>query len=72
MANRMKQSSLLALDNLEHLLVPQGRDTVDSEVVGLIVEILHRLPNFKILATSRDQLNLQGEWMYELYALPAE
>ena len=71
MANGMKQPSLLVFDNLEHLLAPHGQGSVGSEVTGLVMEILQRLPNFKILATSRDQLNLQGEWMYELHGLPA-
>ena len=31
--------------------------------------MLQRLPNLKILGTSRERLNLQGEWAYELYGL---
>jgi predicted ATPase len=34
------------------------------------MELLQRLPNLKILATSRERLNLQGEWMFELHGLP--
>lgn len=70
LANRVQQPSLLVIDNLEHLLVasPQGED--ESGVIGLVKEILQRQPNIKILVTSRERLNLQGEWMYELYGLP--
>ncbi len=71
MANRIKQPSLLVFDNLEHLLAPYAQGNAASEVTGLVVEILERLPNLKILATSREQLNLHGEWMYELHGLPA-
>lgn len=42
---------LLVIDNLEHLL-----DTVD-----LLREILQAAPEVKILATSREKLNIQGE-----------
>lgn len=64
MADRMKQSALLILDNLEHLI------TQTSAAVELITEMLQRLPHVKILATSRERLNLHGEWTYELYGLP--
>jgi predicted ATPase len=70
MANRMKQPSLLVFDNLEHLLAPYPQGSAGSGVIDLVVEALQRLPNLKILATSREQLNLQGEWMYELHGLP--
>jgi len=64
MSIRMKESALLVLDNLEHLIV-QSTDTVD-----LISEFLQRLHHLKILTTSRERLNLHGEWMYELHGLP--
>ncbi|MEM7344545.1 MAG: tetratricopeptide repeat protein [Chloroflexota bacterium] len=47
---------LLVTDNFEHLI--QGR--------GLIAEILAQSPNIKVLATSRERLNLQGEWTFEV------
>lgn len=37
-----------------------------SGVVELVSEILRRLPNVNILGTSRERLNLYGEWTYEL------
>ena len=64
MSSRRKQSALLVLDNLEHLIMGS------SDAVELVSEFLKRLPQLKILTTSRQRLNLQGEWMYELHGLP--
>ena len=64
MSARLKRSALLVLDNLEHLIAQS------SETIELISEILQRLPHLKIITTSRERLNLQGEWMYELHGLP--
>jgi tetratricopeptide (TPR) repeat protein len=50
---------LLVLDNLEHLL----------EGTGLIAEILASSSNIKILATSRERLDLHAEWVYDLEGL---
>ena len=60
----MKRSALLVLDNLEHLIAQS------SKTVELVSEFIRRLPHLKILTTSRERLNLQGEWMYELHGLP--
>jgi predicted ATPase/DNA-binding XRE family transcriptional regulator len=51
---------LLVLDNVEHLL----------EGIELFAEILARAPGVKLLATSRERLNLQGEWVFEIQGLP--
>lgn len=51
---------LLVLDNLEHLL---GE-------VHLISELLETCPGLKILATSREQLNLRAEWSFSVQGLP--
>jgi predicted ATPase/transcriptional regulator with XRE-family HTH domain len=51
---------LLVLDNLEHLLS-------DSR---LISELLQSCPELKILATSREQLNLRAEWAFAVQGLP--
>jgi predicted ATPase/transcriptional regulator with XRE-family HTH domain len=51
---------LLVLDNVEHLL----------EGVGLFAEMLERAPGVKLLVTSRERLNLQGEWVFEIQGLP--
>ncbi len=45
---------MLLLDNLEHLL----------EGVEIISAILAAAPGIKVLATSREALNLQEEWLY--------
>jgi len=70
MAAQMKQASLLLLDNLEHLLLPCSECGKQAVAVDLVMEILHRLPNIRILVTSRERLNLRGEWVYELHGLP--
>ena len=67
-AEQLKQSILLVLDNLEHLLV-QTFEGEKQGAVELVSEFLQRIPNVKILATSRERLNLQGEWNYELHGL---
>jgi predicted ATPase/transcriptional regulator with XRE-family HTH domain len=51
---------LLLLDNLEHLLAG----------VELFAEILRDSPRVKILATSREPLNLYGEWVFDVEGLP--
>jgi predicted ATPase len=51
---------LLVLDNLEHLL-----DGLD-----LVVELLQQAAGVKLLVTSRERLNLQGEWVFDLQGLP--
>jgi predicted ATPase/transcriptional regulator with XRE-family HTH domain len=51
---------LLVLDNLEHLLSD----------VRLISELLEASPELKILATSREQLNLRAEWSFSVQGLP--
>jgi len=51
---------LLVLDNLEHLL----------NGIELLDELLEYAPNVKLLATSREQLNLRTEWVFEVQGLP--
>lgn len=51
---------LLVLDNLEHLL----------DGAGLIAELLESSHQIKILATSREQLNLRAEWAFAVQGLP--
>lgn len=50
---------LLVLDNMEQL--------VDS--AGLIAEMMEAVPGVKILATSRERLNLPGEWVVDVAGL---
>lgn len=54
---------LLVLDNMEHLLDPDGA------TVGLISELLARAPGTTLLVTSRERLQLQAEWVLEIAGL---
>ncbi|HSF80273.1 MAG TPA: tetratricopeptide repeat protein [Anaerolineales bacterium] len=51
---------LLVMDNVEHLL----------EGVGFFTEMLNSAPDLKLLVTSRERLNLLGEWVFEIQGLP--
>ncbi len=51
---------LLVIDNMEHLL----------EGGNLLGEILQHTQNIKMLITSREQLHLQWEWLFEVQGLP--
>ena len=53
---------LLLLDNLEHLLADPG--------IELLTDLLSNAPQLKLLATSRESLGLQGEWVFEVKGLP--
>jgi len=50
---------LLVLDNLEHLL----------GATPLLAELLAHAPGLKLLVTSRERLNLRGEWVLPLEGL---
>jgi transcriptional regulator with XRE-family HTH domain len=50
---------LLVVDNCEHVL----------DGMGLLAEILAEAPSVKILTTSRERLNLQGEWLFPVQGL---
>jgi DNA-binding SARP family transcriptional activator/predicted ATPase len=54
-----EKEMLLVLDGLEHLL----------EGTPLLTEVLQVAPKIKLLVTSRERLNLQGEWVYTLVGL---
>jgi predicted ATPase/DNA-binding SARP family transcriptional activator len=53
------QKLLLVVDNFEHL----------PEEAGLLTQILGHAPNVTILATSRERLHLQEEWVYDVHGL---
>jgi len=55
-----EKNILLVLDNLEHLL--DGIEVLD--------ELLESALKVKLLATSREQLNLRAEWTFEIQGLP--
>jgi predicted ATPase/DNA-binding SARP family transcriptional activator len=54
-----ERKMLLVLDNFEHLLAS----------ADFIVDLLRDAPNVKLLITSREALNLQGEWLWRLGGL---
>ena len=57
---------LLIFDNVEHLLIggpPQ------ANIVDLMFEILQSAPGVKLLVTSREVLNLQEEWVFDVGGL---
>lgn len=53
---------LFVLDNFEHLLAH----------VGLLTQLLKRGRDLKLLVTSRERLNVQWEWLFEVEGLTAE
>jgi predicted ATPase/DNA-binding SARP family transcriptional activator len=59
-----QKSVLLLLDNFEHLLFEDRPDGA-----ALVEELLQQAPHLKILATSREPLNLYGEQRYPLQGL---
>lgn len=50
---------LLVLDNVEQL----------TDAAELFIELLQRAPGIKLLLTSREPLNVQGEWIFEVAGL---
>lgn len=56
-----KRQSLLIFDNFEHLL--------NAESITLVSELAHNAPQVKILITSRERLNIQGENLYQVEGL---
>ncbi len=57
---------LLLLDNLEHLL-----SAVEGNGAELFADILKHASHVKLLATSRERLNLASEWVFEVDGLSA-
>src|SRR5690348_1772972 len=54
-----ERSTLLVLDNFEHL--------VDGS--GLLAEVIERAPGVEVLTTSRERLNVQSEWVLDVDGL---
>jgi predicted ATPase len=54
-----ERSTLLVLDNFEHL--------VDGS--GLLGEMIERAPKVELLTTSRERLNVQSEWVLDVEGL---
>lgn len=57
---------LLVLDNCEHLLTAEDNGYTAPE---LVAAVMAAAPEVKLLITSREALNLQGEWLYPLHGL---
>jgi len=57
---------LLVLDNVEQLLV---EDPLQGNAAGLFIEMLQHATGIKLLLTSREPLNVQGEWVFEVGGL---
>src|SRR5947209_293952 len=54
-----ERSTLLVLDNFEHLV--DGTD--------LLGEVIERAPHVELLTTSRERLNIQSEWVFDVEGL---
>jgi predicted ATPase/DNA-binding SARP family transcriptional activator len=54
------RSLLLLLDGFEHLIA----------AAGLLAEILSQAPGVRLLVTSRERLNVSGEWAFPVEGLP--
>ena len=61
-----KKQMLLVEDNVEHLL---AGGSPQAGVVDLLLDILRRAPGVKLLVTSRDMLDLQEEWVFDVRGL---
>lgn len=60
LANYLRDKQmLLVLDNVEQLV----------EAAEVFVELLQHAPEIKLLLTSREPLNVQGEWVFEIAGL---
>lgn len=66
-----EKSTLLVLDNFEHLLVDTGASASPSaNPVSLVSTLLSASPQLKVLVTSRATLNISGEHEYSLASMP--
>jgi predicted ATPase len=54
---------LLVLDNFEHVLTDPG-------CITLVGELLRGAPALTVLVTSREPLNVQQEWVFDVHGLP--
>lgn len=63
------RSLLLVLDNFEHLF-NAAKLPAEQNLFDWLVELLQQAPGIRLLVTSREQLNLPGEWVLDLQGLP--
>lgn len=61
-----ERQMLLVVDNVEHLLV---EGSIRGTAAELLIDILQQAPGVKLLVTSREILNLQDEWPFEVHGL---
>lgn len=61
-----EKQMLLVEDNVEHLL---AAGPPQAGLVDLLLDILRRAPGVKLLVTSRDMLDLQEEWVFDVRGL---
>lgn len=61
-----EKQMLLVVDNAEHLLAESPQQ---GTIADLLIEILQGASQVKLLVTSREALNLQGEWPFEIQGL---
>jgi predicted ATPase/class 3 adenylate cyclase len=54
-----ERSTLLVLDNFEHLV----------EGSGFLSEVIERAPQVEVLTTSRERLNVKSEWVFDVEGL---
>ncbi len=57
---------LLVLDNVEQLL---AEDPLQGNAADLFVQLLEHTSGIKLLVTSREPLNVQGEWVFPVEGL---
>ena len=61
-----EKQMLLVIDNVEHLL---EEGNFQGTIAELLIELLQDTARLKLLITSREVLNLQGEWCFEVQGL---
>jgi predicted ATPase/DNA-binding SARP family transcriptional activator len=61
-----EKQMLIILDNIEHLLIEA---TQQENIAHFLIEILESVPGVKLLVTTREALNLQEEWVFEVGGL---
>lgn len=57
---------LLVLDNFEHLI---GRGDGQADAIDLVAEMMASAPRVRLLATSRERLNVHGEWQFHVHGM---
>lgn len=69
LAHLRQRRLLIVLDTVEHLLMPNAAAGV-VDLFTLLDRALQEAPAVKWLITSRERLNVGGEWLFTLQGLP--